>query len=81
MGLPIARAVAILSLATACVMDLALGPYKGKETGESALLRALLNSLAVGDKQHPLKESLRGKMQIAGWNDDFLAQVLTGQQV
>jgi predicted transposase YbfD/YdcC len=32
-------------------------------------------------KQHPLKESLRGKMQIAGWNDDFLAQVLTGQQV
>lgn len=32
-------------------------------------------------KHHPLKESLRGKMQIAGWNDDFLAQVLTGQYV
>ncbi len=48
-GLPIARAVAILSLATAGVMDLALGPYQGKETGESALLRALLGSLAVGD--------------------------------
>ncbi len=41
-GLPIARAVAIVSLATACVMDLAMGPYKGKETGESALLRAML---------------------------------------
>lgn len=26
-GLPIARAVAIVSLATACVMDLAIGPY------------------------------------------------------
>lgn len=48
-GLPIARAVAILSLATACVMDLALGPYQGKETGESALLRALLGSLVAGD--------------------------------
>lgn len=32
-------------------------------------------------KHHPLKESLRGKMQIAGWNDDFLAEVLTGQYV
>jgi putative transposase len=48
-GLPIARAVAIVSLATACVMDLAVGPYKGKETGESALLRSMLGSLAAGD--------------------------------
>lgn len=48
-GLPIARAVAIVSLATACVMDLAMGPYKGKETGESALLRSMLGSLAAGD--------------------------------
>lgn len=48
-GLPIARAVGIISLATGCVMDLALGPYKGKQTGESALLRSMLQSLAVGD--------------------------------
>jgi hypothetical protein len=48
-GLPIARTVAILSLATACVMDLAIGPYKGKETGESALLRSILGSLHEGD--------------------------------
>jgi putative transposase len=48
-GLPIVRAVAIVSLATACVMDLAMGPYKGKETGESALLRSMLGSLAAGD--------------------------------
>jgi putative transposase len=48
-GLPIARAVAIVSLATACVMDLAIGPYQGKETGESALLRSMLGSLAAGD--------------------------------
>lgn len=48
-GFPIARACAILSLATACVMDLALGPYCGKETGESALLRELLDSLDADD--------------------------------
>ena len=48
-GLPIARAVAIVSLATACVMDLAMRPYKGKETGESALLRAILQRLAPRD--------------------------------
>lgn len=48
-GLPIARAVAILSLATACLMDLAIGPYRGKETGETALLRSILARLAAGD--------------------------------
>lgn len=48
-GLPIARAAAILSLATACAMDLAVGAYLGKETGETALLRQLLRSFAAGD--------------------------------
>jgi len=48
-GLPIARAVAILSLAHACVMDLAIGPYQGKETGEPALLRSLLGNFPPGD--------------------------------
>ena len=48
-GLPIARSVAILSLAIATVMDVVLGPYKGKETGESALLRQMMASLVAGD--------------------------------
>jgi len=48
-GLPIARAVAIVSLATACVVDLALGPYSGKQTGEPALLRKLFPRLGAGD--------------------------------
>lgn len=48
-GLPIARVAAIVSLATACMMDLAIAPYQGKETGESALLRSMLGSLARGD--------------------------------
>jgi putative transposase len=49
LGFPIARCVAILSLATACVLALGLGPYSGKETGETALLRSLLESMSEGD--------------------------------
>ena len=48
-GFPIARAVAIVSLATACVTNLAIAPYAGKETGESALLRAMFESLTTED--------------------------------
>jgi hypothetical protein len=48
-GFPIVRACVILSLATACAMDLAVGPYTGKETGETALLRSLLDSFQAGD--------------------------------
>ena len=48
-GLPIARMVVVLSLATACVLDMALGRYAGKETGETALLRQMFNSLSPGD--------------------------------
>jgi hypothetical protein len=48
-GLPIARTAAMLSLATACVMDLAIGPYSGKETGDTALRRQLLHSFKSGD--------------------------------
>jgi hypothetical protein len=49
LGFPIARMVVLLSLATAMVKGMAMGPYAGKETGESALLRELLGQLAKGD--------------------------------
>jgi hypothetical protein len=42
LGFPIARLVVLLSLATAMVTGMALGPYAGKETGETALFRQLL---------------------------------------
>lgn len=45
LGFPIARLVVLLSLATAMVCRLALGPYSGKETGEPALLRELLEGV------------------------------------
>jgi putative transposase len=48
-GFPIMRVCVILSLATACVLDATFGPYSGKETGETALLRKMLDSLARGD--------------------------------
>jgi hypothetical protein len=49
LGQPIARACGVLSLSTAAIHDLAIGPYQGKETGESALLRTLLEGLKPGD--------------------------------
>ena len=48
-GFPIARCVAVISLATACVIDLALGPYAGKQTGETALLRQIMGALVPKD--------------------------------
>jgi putative transposase len=48
-GLPIARACVVLSLATACVCDLAVGPCEGKETGENALLRGMLETFDPND--------------------------------
>lgn len=49
LGFPLARCVVLLSLATGMVADLEIGPYAGKETGETALLRALLHRLQDGE--------------------------------
>jgi hypothetical protein len=48
-GFPIMRVCAVLSLATACILDAAFGPYSGKETGEPALLREMLDRFSSGD--------------------------------
>ena len=49
LGFPIMRGVGLTSLATGMVMALALGPYAGKETGETALSRSLFDQLKTGD--------------------------------
>ena len=49
LGFPILRFVALFSLAVGTVLDAALGPYKGKETGETALFRSLHERLDEGD--------------------------------
>jgi hypothetical protein len=54
-GFPLARFVAIISLATGVVRDLAIGPCRGKRTGETSLLRSMMGrikagSILVGDR-------------------------------
>jgi len=49
LGLPIARAGAVLSLATGAIHDLALGPYQGQKTGQTALLREILDGFQDGE--------------------------------
>jgi putative transposase len=49
LGFPVARIVVLLSLATAMVCGMAMAPYTGKETGEMALMRQLLDQLDAGD--------------------------------
>ena len=49
LGFPVARMVVLLSLASAMVCGMAIGPYSGKETGELALMRQLLDQLNAGD--------------------------------
>jgi hypothetical protein len=48
-GFPLLRMVVLLTLATAVLVDAAYGPYRGKETGETALLRTLFDSVRAGD--------------------------------
>jgi hypothetical protein len=48
-GFPPARVVVLLSPATGAGHDLAIAPYEGKGTGETALLRAMYGSLRPGD--------------------------------
>lgn len=48
-GFPISRLVAIISCATGAVLDLAMGPYSGKETGEHALLRQIMHNFKKND--------------------------------
>ena len=43
------RLVVLMAFATAVVLDAAEGPCQGKDSGETALLRALLDSLRGGD--------------------------------
>ena len=48
-GFPILRFVAVFSLFVGTVLDAAIGPYKGKQTGELALFRRLHENIEAGD--------------------------------
>jgi Transposase DDE domain len=49
LGFPLVRMVALIALSTGVVRDLALGPYQGKATGETALFRTLWDGLEAGE--------------------------------
>jgi len=49
LGFPLAMRVALISLSTGAVLQWALGPCRGKHTGEQALFRTLMPQLASGD--------------------------------
>jgi hypothetical protein len=49
LGFPILRLVALFSLAVGTVLDVAVGPWKGPQTGEPSLFRALHHHLGDGD--------------------------------
>jgi hypothetical protein len=47
-GFPITRMVGLFSLATGAINFTAMGPYQGKESGEPALLRTILDRILPG---------------------------------
>jgi hypothetical protein len=49
LGFPIARLVALVSFASGALLDVAIGPWTGKGTGEASLFRTLWNRLCPGD--------------------------------
>jgi len=49
LGFPICRIVGVTCLSSGAILDAAMGDYKGKGTGEQALLRTLLDNFESGD--------------------------------
>lgn len=48
-GFPIMRCVMIFCLATGAAFDIAMAPYRGKQTGENSLLQSIIEMLFPGD--------------------------------
>jgi len=48
-GFPIMRCVMLFCLRTGAALDVAMGPYRGKQTGENSLLQLLVGLLFPGD--------------------------------
>jgi hypothetical protein len=49
LGFSMARIVALTSLAAGSIINYNLGPYLGKQTGETFLFSQLINGLSLGD--------------------------------
>lgn len=66
-GLPIARVLVVFSLAVGTVLEAAMGPYQGKQTGENSLFRTLHETLSPGDV-------VLADRYFSGWFDVALLQ-------
>lgn len=66
-GLPIARILVVFSLAVGTVLEAAIGPYAGKQTGENSLFRTLHDALGEGDV-------VLADRSFSGWFDMALLQ-------
>ena len=62
-GFPILRLVGLIGLSCGAVLDVALAPWHGKQTGEMALLRQLLDSLQTRACCWPMPSSVA-----TGWS-------------
>jgi len=62
---PLARVVMLIACGTRCALGAAAGPYRGKETGERALARELLDCLRAG----MLLLADKGFYSYALWNE------------
>lgn len=66
-GFPIARILVVFSLSVGSAVELLIGPYKGKKTGETSMLRTIHDQFSKGDVA--LVDRL-----FAGWFDIALRQ-------
>lgn len=48
LGFPLIRGVSLISMVTGLLVDLMLGPYAGKQSGETALMWQILDRLQTG---------------------------------
>jgi len=48
-GFPLARLVVVFCVTSGAVLEMAIGPYRGKKTGENTLFRTLWDSLEADD--------------------------------
>lgn len=61
-GFPIARVLVVFSLAVGAVLEAAISPYEGKQTGENSMFRRLQDMLESGDV-------VLGDRCFSGWFD------------
>jgi hypothetical protein len=79
-GFPILRMVVVFSLAVGTVIEMAMGKYEGKRTGENSLLRTLQDQLESGDVLL-LDRYFSGWFDLASWKKRGVDSVVRKHQL